>query len=82
MSRSACVTGCCARSGEPVIGQRRDNGRWGASQTVAEGDSFFVNWADVPGVQPLGREGLVAHWLWRTGAETYAYIPGVSWLPP
>ena len=57
------------------------NGRWGASHTVSEGDSFFVNWADFPSVQPLGRDGLVAHWLWRTGADTYAYDVRISVSP-
>lgn len=57
------------------------NGRWGVPHTVAEGDSFFVNWADFPSVQPLGRDGLVAHWLWRTGADAYAYDVRISVSP-
>ena len=49
------------------------DGRWSKPGTVVEGDSFFVNWADFPSVRPVGRHGLVAHWLWRSGPDTYAY---------
>lgn len=46
---------------------------WSEAHTVAEGDDFFVNWADVPSVVPLPGGALAAHWLRRTGPETYAY---------
>ncbi len=36
---------------------------WASPTTVAEGDSFFVNWADFPSVAPLGDGVVVAHWL-------------------
>jgi len=51
-----------ARAGEPV--------------TVAEGTSWFVNWADVPAVSRAGTR-LVATWLERLGSDTYAY--GIRW---
>ena len=47
--------------------------RWSKPVTIAEGDSFFVNWADFPSSVWLGGERWAAHWLWRTGGETYAY---------
>lgn len=46
---------------------------WSPPVTIAEGDSFFVNWADFPSVRSLGGDRLAAHWLWKSGAGTYAY---------
>ena len=46
---------------------------WDAPVTVEEGDAFFANWADFPGVGELPRGGLLAHWLERTGDDKYAY---------
>lgn len=46
---------------------------WDAPVTVEEGDAFFANWADFPGVGALPRGGLLAHWLERTGDDKYAY---------
>jgi hypothetical protein len=40
---------------------------------VASGDDWFVNWADVPSVLRLDAGTLVAHWLQKRGAATYAY---------
>jgi hypothetical protein len=69
---------------------RLDGARWSKPYTIAEGDSFFANWADFPTVLPLGGERLAAHYLWKTGGETYAYEVrttrsvdgGRSWSPP
>jgi hypothetical protein len=47
--------------------------RWSTPLIAAEGDSFFVNWADRPGVTALGEGCLAAYWLWKTSPETYAY---------
>ncbi len=63
---------------------------WTTPRTIAEGDSFFVNWADYPGVIALATGELAAFWMWRTGADTYAYEVRVSfsrdgglhWSPP
>lgn len=46
---------------------------WSEPRTVASGDNFFVNWADVPSVVPLADGSLAAHWLQKSGAGTYAY---------
>jgi hypothetical protein len=46
---------------------------WSAPVNAAEGDSFFVNWADRPSVLALGGGRLAAHWLRRFGPETYSY---------
>ncbi len=49
------------------------DGRWTEARTVASGDSFFANWADFPSLAELSDGSLVAHWLWKTGPDTYAY---------
>lgn len=48
-------------------------GGWSPPKTVASGADWFVNWADVPSVVRLGDGTLVAHWLRKSGADTYAY---------
>lgn len=46
---------------------------WSPAQTAAAGDDWFVNWADVPSVLRLDDGTLAAHWLQKSGPETYAY---------
>ena len=46
---------------------------WSPATTVAAGDDWFVNWADVPSVLRLDDGTLAAHWLQKSGPETYAY---------
>ncbi len=46
---------------------------WTAPRAVASGDDWFVNWADVPSVLRLAGGTLVAHWLQKSGPDTYAY---------
>lgn len=46
---------------------------WTAATTVASGRDWFVNWADVPSVARLDDGTLVAHWLQKSGPDTYAY---------
>ena len=63
---------------------------WGAARLAARGPDFFVNWADVPSVVPLGGGRFAAHWLEKTGDSPYAYgvrmalsdDGGESWTPP
>lgn len=55
-----------------------DGKGWSKASTIAVGDSFFVNWADVPSIRPLGGDRIAAHWLWRSGKGTYAYDVRVS----
>lgn len=67
----------------------RTAGEWSTPRTVASGDDWFVNWADVPSVVRLENRTLVAHWLQKSGADTYAYDvriatssdDGKSWSP-
>ncbi len=51
----------------------RDGAKWSSSSTVAEGDSFFVNWADFPSLRWQGGRRWAAHWMWKNGTGTYAY---------
>lgn len=46
---------------------------WSTVRTAASGTGWFVNWADVPSVLRLDDRTLVAHWLQKSGAGTYAY---------
>lgn len=46
---------------------------WSAPRTVASGNDWFVNWADVPSVVRLANGTLVGHWLQKSGPDTYAY---------
>ncbi len=62
---------------------------WSDARTVAAGRDWFVNWADVPSVMRLPSGTIVAHWLQKSGADTYAYDvrlsystdEGKSWAP-
>jgi len=62
---------------------------WTPVKTVASGNNWFVNWADVPSVLRLADGSLVGHWLQKSGASTYAYDvrlsrskdDGKTWTP-
>jgi len=68
---------------------RLSGDRWSTPVTISEGDDFFANWADFPEVVDLGEGALMAHWLAKTAADTYAYSiflarsddGGASWQP-
>ena len=51
---------------------------WSTVQTVAEGDDWFVNWADFPSVIGLADGSLAAHWLVKSGPGTYAYDVNIA----
>jgi hypothetical protein len=51
---------------------------WSETRTVAEGDNWFVNWADFPSVIALNDGTLAAHWLVKSGAGTYAYDVNIA----
>ena len=52
---------------------------WSEPRTAASGDNWFVNWADVPSVLRLEDGTLVAQWLQKSGAGTYAYDVRLSY---
>ena len=68
----------------------RDQNGWTEPQTVAQGDNWFINWADFPSVIALKDGTLAAHWLVKSGSSTYAYDvnlamskdSGKSWTTP
>lgn len=51
----------------------RTPGGWTPVRTAASGADWFVNWADVPSVLRLDGRHLAAHWLQKSGPDTYAY---------
>jgi hypothetical protein len=68
---------------------RFDGARWSEPATVVESVALFANWADTPGVVESGDSSLLAWWLEKLGAGTYAYgirlarstDRGASWAP-
>lgn len=56
----------------------RDTKGWSESQTVAQGENWFVNWADFPSVIALQNGSLAAHWLVKSGPGTYAYNVNIA----
>jgi hypothetical protein len=51
----------------------RDANGWSEVRTVAEGENWFINWADFPSVIALDDGSLAAHWLVKSSSGTYAY---------
>ena len=56
----------------------RDAKGWSEPRTVAQGDNWFVNWADFPSAIALRDGSLAAHWLVKNGKSTYAYNVNIS----
>lgn len=52
---------------------------WSGPREVASGTNWFVNWADVPSVMRLAGSELAAHWLQKSGPDTYAYDVRLSY---
>ena len=52
---------------------RHDGAKWSAPRTVVERNDLFVNWADFPSVVEDAKGALFAHWLQKSGPNTYAY---------
>lgn len=56
----------------------RDQSGWSETRAVAEGENWFVNWADFPSVIGLNDGSLAAHWLMKSGTGTYAYDVNIA----
>ena len=56
----------------------RDASNWSKAGTVAEGENWFVNWADFPSVIALTDGSLAAHWLVKSASSTYAYDVNIA----
>ncbi|MDZ7789418.1 MAG: sialidase family protein [Xanthomonadales bacterium] len=50
-----------------------DETGFGPARTIAQGDDWFANWADTPGLFVLPNGDWMAHWLVKSGPSTYAY---------
>lgn len=50
-----------------------DKVQWLPAQTVAQGDDWFVNWADTPHLVVFSDGTLWAHWLRKNGSALYDY---------
>jgi hypothetical protein len=51
---------------------------WSEGRTVAQGENWFVNWADFPSVIAQQDGSLAAHWLVKSGTGTYAYNVNIA----
>jgi len=47
-------------------------------RTIATGEDWFVNWADFPSLAIFPDSSMAAHWLARSGPESYAYDVRIS----
>lgn len=47
--------------------------RWSASQHIAAGSDWFVNWADFPALAVHNNGTMAAHYLKKSGGSPYAY---------
>lgn len=56
----------------------RDSKGWSEASTIAEGENWFVNWADFPSATALRDGSLAAHWLVKSGKSTYAYDVNIA----
>ena len=56
----------------------RDANGWSEVRTVAEGENWFINWADFPSVIALKDGSLAAHWLVKSATSTYAYDVNIA----
>lgn len=62
---------------------------WSEPSIIAQGNNWFVNWADYPMIAAQG-QNLVAHFLQKSGESTYAYDvkltssadAGKTWMTP
>jgi hypothetical protein len=50
-----------------------ENESWQLAGRVAEGATWFVNWADYPTFLPLPGGAFAAHWLEKAGSSSYSY---------
>lgn len=46
---------------------------WSEARLVTQGEDWFANWADLPGVRPNADGSWLAWWLQKSGPGTYAY---------
>ena len=54
--------------------------QWSSPQTIAQGDNWFVNWADFPSMAVTDAFA-AAHWLQKSAEGTYDYDVQVALSP-
>ena len=61
------------------------NNKWSEPQQIAQGNNWFVNWADYPALM-VNDELMAAHWLQKRDVGTYDYdiymslsADGINW---
>ncbi len=61
------------------------NNKWSEPQQIAQGNNWFVNWADYPALM-INNELMAAHWLQKRDVGTYDYdihmslsVDGINW---
>ncbi len=77
------------KPGKAVMLARLNGNTWGAPRPITISTELFANWADTPSVVGLADGSLLAHWLQKSAASTYAYDVrmarsidgGASWQP-
>ncbi len=66
------------------------DGSWQPAVDAISDPDMFVNWADLPAVQPIGGDALLSHWLSYTADSPYSYQvltshstdSGLNWSEP
>lgn len=59
----------------------RQENDWSRPQIVAQGENWFVNWADFPSMVAFKDGSLAAHWLPMSGEGIYAYDVNLAFSP-
>ena len=62
-----------AEGGHVLRFSKLEHEAWSAPRTIAQGEDWFVNWADFPSLISLDDGTLAAHYLVKSGEATYAY---------
>ena len=62
-----------AEGGHVLRFSRLEHDAWSTPKTIAQGEDWFVNWADFPSLISLDDGTLAAHYLVKSGEATYAY---------
>ena len=61
-----------------LVWSKLEDQSWSPSKVIAQGEDWFVNWADVPSITVGANGRMMAHWLSRLGSDRYAYGVRVS----
>lgn len=66
-------------SGGVTLNYSQYNGNgWSDPETISEGDSWFVNWADFPSITARDGKVIAAHWLDKIPGNAYSYNVNIS----